>query len=207
MGVARQAGELMRQRWRELRAALAATIDSLTWAPELGPRPSEPDDDSAWLTAATAVTAYRERYDVPEHTAMIGPRPAASRPDAQAAWDHACLQGDRYLARRLAHLDDQQLTDLDARQQSILDNPPPFDPSELEGARHALAAPGSPVTAVSHQHGEGATRERLLVQRLERAAQAHRVWRRTAFDARAIRRQVALENARRQRHLAPLRRA
>jgi hypothetical protein len=38
--VARQAGELMRQRWRDLRATLAATTDPLPWAEALGARPS-----------------------------------------------------------------------------------------------------------------------------------------------------------------------
>jgi hypothetical protein len=102
--VARQAGELMQARWRDLRATLAATTAPLPWAPTLGTRPPDPAAQSAWLTAATAVTAYRERYDVPAHTPMIGPRPAISRPDARAAWDHACLQTDRYLTRRLRHL-------------------------------------------------------------------------------------------------------
>ncbi|MDP8975639.1 MAG: AAA family ATPase [Actinomycetota bacterium] len=59
--VARQAGELMRQRWRDLRTALSETTEALPWAEALGRRPTEPDEASAWLTAATAVTAYRER--------------------------------------------------------------------------------------------------------------------------------------------------
>jgi len=36
MEVARQTGELMRARWRDLRAALAATTEVLPWALELG---------------------------------------------------------------------------------------------------------------------------------------------------------------------------
>ena len=142
MAVARQAGELMRNRWRDLRASLAATTEPLRWAPALGSRPAGPGEESAWLTAATAVTAYRERDEVPDHTAMLGPQPAASRPDARAAWDHACFQADRYLARRLRALDDQQLADLDARQRAILDNPPAFDSSELERARRRRDAAG-----------------------------------------------------------------
>jgi len=62
MAVARQAGERMRNRWRDLRASLAATTEALRWAPALGSRPAGPGEESAWLTAATAVTAYRERY-------------------------------------------------------------------------------------------------------------------------------------------------
>jgi hypothetical protein len=191
--VARQAGELMRQRWRDLRASLATTTEPLPWAPELGPRPSDPAEESAWLTAATAVTAYRERYEVPEHTLMLGDRPPASRPDARAAWDHTCLQADSYLARRLRDLDDRELADLSVRQQAILDNPPLFDPTELERARCHLDAEG--------QTGTSTTPEDLLVQRLERAAQANLDWRRSATDALAIRRQVTLELERRRRVL------
>ena len=193
--VARQAGELMRQRWRDLRAALAATTDPLPLAPALGPRPSDPAQASAWLTAATPVAAYRERYDVADHTEMLGPRPAASRPDARAAWDHACRQADRYLARRLRDLDDAQLADLDARQRAILDNPPPFDPSELERARQRLGA----ARATGDPRPRPASPEDLVVQRLERGAQTHRDWRRAAADAHAIRRQIALERQRRRR--------
>jgi conjugative relaxase-like TrwC/TraI family protein len=194
MAVARQAGELMRQRWRDLRATLAATSEPLPWAPALGPRPSDPAGASAWLTAATAVTAYRERYEVPEHAPMLGPRPAGSRPDARAAWDHACLQADRYLAPRLRHLDDLALAELDARQQAILDNPPPFDPTELEQARRRMATParGEPRRGLLSP-------AQLLAHRLERAAEAHRDWRRVATDAFAIRRQIALELQRRRR--------
>ncbi|HVL98751.1 MAG TPA: hypothetical protein VM324_05625 [Egibacteraceae bacterium] len=197
--VARQAGELMRHRWRDLRATLAATSEPLPWAPALGPRAADPTEQSAWLTAATAVTAYRERYEVPDHTPMLGSRPAASRPDARSAWDHACIQADRYLARRLHHLDDQALADLDARQQTILDNPPCFDPNELERGRQRRDA--NQVTT-DPRRGRISHREQLLVQRLERAARAHQDWRRAAADALAIRRQVTLELVRR-RELTP----
>ena len=199
MNVARQAGELMRQRWRELRAALAATTDPLPCAPSLGRRPSDPAEASAWLTAATAVTAYRERYEVPQHTLMLGRRPAASRPDARAAWDHACLQVDCFLARRLHDLDDHALADLDARQQAILDNPPPFDPGELQRARQRLDA--RPVT-----EGPRATlltrSEHAALQRLERVAKAHGDWRRAASHAISVRRQIECELERRHREFS-----
>jgi len=45
-----------------------------------------------------------------------------------------------------------------------------------------------------------------MIHRLEQAGQAHRDWRRVATEAQAIRRQIALEQAGRQWHLAPLRR-
>jgi len=191
--IARQAGDLMQRRLRDLRATLAATTEPLPWARSLGPRPTEPDGEAAWLNAATAVTAYRERYQIPDHTPMLGPRPAPSRPDARAAWERACLQADRYLARRLHDLDDHQLADLDARQQAILDNPPPFDPGDLGRARQSLD--GTRVT----EHLHPASREHLVVQRLERAAQAHHDWRHAAAAALAIQRQIALEHQRRQR--------
>jgi conjugative relaxase-like TrwC/TraI family protein len=193
--IAHQAGELIRQRWHDLRATLAITNRPLPWAPDLGPRPADPADKSAWLSAATAVTAYRERYEIPDHTPMLGVRPAPSRPDAQAAWDHACLHADRYLVRRLRDLDDQALADLDARQQAILENAPYFDPAELERARQRL----DNTRAAGHPRRRPDSPEQLLVQRLERTAAAHRDWRRAATDALDIRRQIALEHQRRQR--------
>jgi hypothetical protein len=122
---------------------------------------------------------------------MLGARPALSRPEARIAWDYARLEADRYLARRLRDLDDQQLADLDARQQAILDQAPAFDPAELKRARQQLEETG--------QQAASTTQAQAVVQRLERAAQTHRDWRRAANDALDIRRQVALEYQRRQR--------
>ena len=133
---------------------------------------------------------------------MLGPRPTGSRPDAQAAIDHARLQADRYLARRLHDLDDQQLTDLDTRQQTILDDPPPFDPTELQQARHALSQTQRGVTATAVPGAtQAAGHARLSVARLERAAQAHLDWRRTALEAADLRRQIALGQQQRHRRL------
>jgi hypothetical protein len=128
---------------------------------------------------------------------MLGRRPTASRPDARAVWDHACLQADHYLARRLHRLDDEALAELDARQQAILDNPPSFDPSELERTRQRLDA----ARATPDPRPGSASPEQLRNQRLERAAQAHHDWRRAATGARATRRQIALEQQRRRREL------
>lgn len=161
-----------------LEDAARTTTGPLPWAEGPGARPPDPADESAWLTAATAVTAYRERYEVPDHAPMLGRRPAASRLDAQAAWDHASLQADRYLARRLRDLDDQQLAGLDAPWQRILDDPPPFDPSELERARRGLDAArgshGGRIVATGDGRAGTTTPEQLIVRRLERAAEAHR---------------------------------
>lgn len=165
---------------------------------------ARPSDKSAWLTAATAVTAYRERYEVPEHTPMLGRRPAASRPDAQAAWDHACLQADRYLARHLRDLDAKQLTDLDARQQTTLNKAPPFDPSELERARQGPDGAHRSLGGRIAASGDGiaTTREQLMVHRLQRAAQAHRAWRRASTEAEALRSQIADQLQQRRGHLS-----
>jgi hypothetical protein len=126
---------------------------------------------------------------------MLGPRPVPSRPDARAAWDYARLAADRYLARRLRHLDHQTLDDLDARQQTILRAAPSFDPAELERARHRLDT----IRAAGDSRPRPGSPEQLLVERLERTAAAHRHWRRAATDALDIRRQIALEHQRRQR--------
>ncbi len=159
---------------------------------------------AAWLTAGTAVTAYRERYEIPDNTPMLGPRPAASCANARAAWDHASIHADRYLARRLRDLDERQLADLDIRQQALIDNPPPFDPGQLERARQDLDAVrgsrGRRHVATAERRARPARPAELLVQRLEGAAQAHRHWRRAATDAQAVRRQIALEQGRRRRN-------
>ena len=189
--VARQAGELMRLRWRDLRAELAETSDPLPWAETLGRRPGGAEDESAWLTAATAVTAYRERYEVPDHTPMLGRRPTASQPDAQAAFDHAQLQADGYLAHRLRDLDDRQLAELDARQLAIITAPPAFDPVDLHRAlkalREARREGSSRTERLAASSVESAN---LTVARLERAAQAHSDWRQNADEAANIRRRI-----------------
>jgi len=166
--IARQVGELIRRRWRDIRTALIETSGVLPWAKELGARPADPGEASAWLVAATAVTAYRERYDVPEYVTALGPRASSARPDARAAWDHAQFQVDLYLARRLRDLDDQTLEELDRRQRAILESRPEFDPSLL-------------------------ARKRAF----EAQAEDHRRWRSDAGRAAAIRREIDVERRRR----------
>lgn len=193
--VARQAGELMRLRWRQIRTDLADTREALPWAAELAPQPADPEARSAWLTAATAVTAYRERFELPNYTPMIGDRPSSSRPDAQAAWDHTRLQADRYLARRLRHLTDEELNELDARQQSILEHRPHFDPAELDQSWQALTRGGRTHDSHLALHRiDGARRRR---GQLERTAQHHDAWQQSARAVAAIRRQIRLERQRR----------
>ncbi len=191
INVARHAGELIRQRWRDLRRQLATTTGPVPGLDELGPRPADPRDAATWLTAATAVAAYRERFTIPDHQPMLGPRPTVSRPDAQAAWDHARRQADRHLARRLRDLDTDQLDTLDRRQQAIIDARPGFDPEQLDAAHRRL-----------DQHsgdGDPSTRTRLhhRAERLEQQAAAHRRWRTDADRARNLQRQIALETRRR----------
>ncbi|MDP8932053.1 MAG: hypothetical protein M3O70_26670, partial [Actinomycetota bacterium] len=205
--VARQTGELIRQRWRDLRTALAGTTQALPRAEALGPRPIEPDEASTWLTAATAVTAYRERYGLPDHTDMLGERPPVSRPDARAAWDHARLQTDRYLSRRLRDLDDVELTQLDERMQSIIVAPPVFDPLELEEARRRLDAArrGERIPQSAARRNE--RHARRCVEALERAARLHAAWQLRAEAASDTRRRIALERRRRSTPRQVLRRA
>jgi hypothetical protein len=96
--LARVAGELIRQRWQHIRAQLADADGALHYAQALGPQPDDPAAARSWLTAVTAITAYRERYELADHTELLGDRPGPLRPDAQAAYDHAQLQADRHLA-------------------------------------------------------------------------------------------------------------
>lgn len=204
--VAQQAGDLMRQRWRQLRTELSRTTGGLPWATELGPRPSEPDEASAWLTAATAITAYRERYDVPEHTEMVGEKPPVSRPDARAAWEHARLQADRYLSRRLRDLNDEQLAELDARMASTIRDVPRFDPSDLELARQRINTAQRAARAASAAPTLDERHARRRVRELERAAKSHADSRRRAGEASDARRRIALERQRRSKPSRTLRR-
>ena len=198
--IARQAGELIRQRWRNIRADLAQTREQLTDAPELGPRPDDPSGASAWLTAATPVIAYRERYEVADHIPMLGPRPAATRPDAQAAWDHARLAADRYLALRLRRLDTDELEQLDTRMEARIRARPRFDPEELTAARQTLEEAnraGWTASGPTWSNADAVRGASHQVSRLERAAEAHREWRRLTAEAKDIRRHIALEHSRR----------
>jgi hypothetical protein len=194
--VARHAAELMRQRWRELRQLLD-TGPPPPWATTLGPPPATSDDRRSWLTAATAIAAYRERFELPDHTDLLGQRPSRIRPDAQAAFDHAQTQTDRHLASRLDDLTPEQLTELDARQQAIIDRRPTFDPAELETIRRThdetvrFGHPAAALRAGRARRSVG-RREVALLER-----QAHRRWRHAAAQAVAMRRQIALVQARR----------
>jgi hypothetical protein len=103
--VVRQAADLIGQRLRALRDEID-TGPVPAWARTLGARPAHEADARAWLSAVTAIAAYRERHEVADHVKLLGPRPAALRSDAQAAWDHAQHLTDQHLARHLHHLDD-----------------------------------------------------------------------------------------------------
>jgi hypothetical protein len=132
--------KLIRQRWRQIRATLADHEGALDHAREIGPPPCDPAEARSWLTAATAITAYRERYELPAHVQLLGERPGPLRPDAQAAYDHTLLQIDRHLARPYQHLTTEQLQQ--ALQEVIAASQPPVDvdPEELRAAHAAVVA-------------------------------------------------------------------
>jgi conjugative relaxase-like TrwC/TraI family protein len=174
--VARQTGELIRQRWRELRQTLA-TEPTPQWAEELGDRPDAHPDTTEWLGAATPAAGYRERYEVPEYTKMLGPRPTRIRPDARAAWDYARERVDQYLVHNLKELTDAEIADLETSLMQTLSTYPCFDPEELEAA---------------HQTG---TEEGTSIDGHETQAEAHRGWRRTSAQAQSRLRQIAITRA------------
>jgi hypothetical protein len=149
----------------------------------------------------TAVAAYRERYEVADHTPMLGPRPAGVRPDAQALYDHAQHAVDRYAAHRLEHLSEDALFELAARQQDIVDRRPHFDPAELERARRHLDNANRTWRTTIGVRRRTAERDRTHAQwhvdRLEACAAAHRRWRREAQVTAAGRRQTAVALERR----------
>jgi hypothetical protein len=180
--LARAAGELIRRRWQQIRFDLADHDGPLKFARALGPRPADPADARSWLTAATGVAAYRERYDLPDHVRPLGERPGPLRPDAQAAYDHALLQVDRHLARTYHRLDVDQVEEL-LKQLAASGLPTVgFDPERL-GTAHAdgaasrrrwlTAAPENRSQAKSrHQHARATidALERLAAQRLTQEA-------------------------------------
>ncbi len=181
--LARSAGDLIRNRWREIREHLADHDGVLPYARDLGPRPDDPADARSWVTAATAITAYRERYDLPHHIQLLGERPGALRPDAQAAYDHALHRYDRHLARHYRLADPTTLRTLrnELRSQSSRDHG--FDPTELlEAHDHAAAARRTWAGGHAGQRGPAAAelaRTRTAVENLERGREQ-----RAAADAR-----------------------
>jgi hypothetical protein len=188
----------MRRRWLELARAVK-TAHAPAWASPLGQRPADPDGGALWVAAVTAVAAYRERYELPDHTRMLGDRPSDLRPDAQAAYDHARSVADRLLARHLDHLDLDQLRELDARQQVIIDARPRFDPAQLAAAHQALdeADRVERVERVAPPDGRrqaAAIRARAArrVAHLERQAEVRDAWQAAAGEAVQVRRRIAL---------------
>lgn len=119
--VARQAADLMAARWQEVRQTAKSMDGPPVWAPSLGAMPTDRNGAAYWVEAVTAVWAYREQYAIPDHVPLLGKRPSDTRPDAQAAYDLARAVADRHLARHLHNLTPDDLADLAARQQALLD--------------------------------------------------------------------------------------
>jgi conjugative relaxase-like TrwC/TraI family protein len=174
--VAGHTGELIRQRWRELRQTLA-TEPTPQWAEELGDRPDTHPDTTEWLGAATPAAGYRERYEVPDYTKMLGPRPTRTRPDARAAWEYARERVDQYLAHDLKELTDVEIADLEASLRQTLSTYPSFDPEELEAAHQTSTEEGTSIDGHETQ------------------AEAHRGWRRRSAQAQSRLRQIAITRA------------
>ncbi len=199
--LAQAAGELIRRRWQQIRAELAEHDGPLPCARQLGPRPDDPADAGSWLTAATAVTAYRERYELPAHAQLLGERPGPLRPDAQAAYDHAFLQVDRHLARPYQRLTTEQLQQ--AQREVIAASHPPVDvdPENLRAAHADVVANRrrSGVATAAERAETRSVRERseLIAGTLERT-----VTRRTEQSLQAAER----SNTRRRIELALTRR-
>ncbi|MBS3941681.1 MAG: relaxase domain-containing protein [Actinobacteria bacterium] len=192
--LAQATGQLIRARWREIRADLATADQPPRFGVALGPAPADPAESRAWLDAATAIAAYRERYEVPDHVALLGPRPGHLRPDARAAYDHAMHQTDLYLARAYQRLDPQQLDRLRRQLQQaapgIL-----FDPEKLRAGQAELAASRRAFTGTPA--GDRARRndhqQRLAtVAALEALASAHQRQREQQVADRDQRRRLDL---------------
>jgi conjugative relaxase-like TrwC/TraI family protein len=177
LALARTAAELIRQRWQQLHIQLETTTGALPYARVLGPRPADPTDARTWLTAATAVTAYRERYDLPDHLQLLGERPGPLRPDAQAAYDHAQRMVDSHLARPYLHLNPEQLQALQRQPAEHLTSRTKFDPEQLRNAHLAVDAARRATMSAAPSERQRSTadyeRRRATVDALEGLASAH----------------------------------
>jgi conjugative relaxase-like TrwC/TraI family protein len=177
LALAQAAGQLIRRRWQQLRHQLETTTGPLPYARALGSRPHDPTDARTWLTAASAVTAYRERYDLPDHLQLLGERPGPLRPDAQAAYDHALTQVNRHLTRLPCHLDLQQSPTLRGQHAGSSVAPPSFDPAQLQAAhQHAEQARRTWITAEPHERAAAQRRHqqtKTVVDELEALAARH----------------------------------
>ncbi len=194
--LARRAVGLMRNRWHQLGQQLSHGA-APGWLGILGPRPANRDMADSWRNAATAAAAYRERYELADHTDLIGPRPAPSRPDARAAHHHAQQHIDRHLALALHQLDSDQLDRLEGNQQRIIDTMPTFDPAQLDRA-HRIRDNLEWQKRISTDPADKAHPQRPLddaqrdVARLEHLASEHGQWRRAAAGATDTLRQIRL---------------
>jgi hypothetical protein len=193
-GVARQAADLIAARWQEIRHTAKTMDGPPAWAPSLGAMPTGRSDVAHWVEAATAAWAYREQYAIPDHVLLLGKRPSDTRPDAQAAYDLARAVADRHLARHLHNLTPDELADLAARQQAILDARPSFDPFELEEARRALDAADRAARLTPDAERSGAVSRRMTaacrVAILEAQSAAYERWRGDADTAKEVLRQI-----------------
>jgi hypothetical protein len=125
---AQAAGELTGQRWHQRRHQLEGTMGPLPYARALGPRPDDPTRTRRWLTAATAVKAYRERFQLADHLQLLGERPGSLRPGAQAAYEHAQLQVDLHLVDSHLHL--TPISSRHSAADSRSTRKPSFDPEQ-----------------------------------------------------------------------------
>ncbi|TVR18486.1 MAG: hypothetical protein EA387_14435 [Nitriliruptor sp.] len=176
--LSRAAGELIRQRWHHIREQLTDHNGVLPYALDLGPRPDDLARARSWVTAATAITAYRERYGLPNHTQLLGERPGPLRPDAQAAYDHALHQHDRHLARQHQRLDPDALQALRDAVATANFRTATLDPDELQQAsaqadqtrrhwRTSTVQPDRRAARDQHQHADA------HLDSLEHLAAAH----------------------------------
>jgi conjugative relaxase-like TrwC/TraI family protein len=201
--LARTAGELIRHRWQHIRAQLANTDRLPAFARRLGPRPADPAERRSWLNAATAITAYRERYDLPDHVELLGQRPGTLRPDAQAAYDHALHQLDLHLARPYRRLDPTERDVLRQQLDSAIDNVP-FNPKQLQNEHGAAADSRRAWTSASvpdrAQRRADYEQHLAAVDALEAAASAHQQARQQRADRHDQRRRFGIATRRPQRN-------
>lgn len=96
-----------------------ALADHAPWTAQLGPMPTDPKKQAAWIKAARTVAAYRDRHQITDDQAPLGPEPQNTRQRIDAARARTALRHARYLTDDQATVEAQRPTAVPQRGLSI----------------------------------------------------------------------------------------
>lgn len=164
----RHLAELMDARVQALGERAAAAPPAWLTA-RLGEVPREPLARAAWVEAAAAVSAFRERSGYASESDAIGPRPPARAVDKHAAWSHAAAHlGVDGSAGALEAASDAELRGIADRARRELDWAPPYVADRLRAAHEARAEARTQQVRLSSEvvHTAGVAERRQLREHL-----------------------------------------